>query len=55
MKFITGEVFIRVLPLILLYISTVLKQTGLESVDQIHLAQDKVQWCTLVNTVLNEF
>jgi len=30
-----------------------LKETGCEGVDWIHLAQDKLQWQTLVNMVTN--
>jgi len=30
-----------------------LRETGLEIVNRIHLAQDRVQWRTLVNTVMN--
>jgi hypothetical protein len=30
-----------------------LRETGWESVDWIHLAQDREQWWALVNTVIN--
>jgi hypothetical protein len=30
-----------------------LRKIGLESVDWMHLAQDRVQWRALVNTVMN--
>jgi hypothetical protein len=30
-----------------------LRETGLESVDWIHVAQDRVQWRALVITVIN--
>jgi hypothetical protein len=30
-----------------------LKEIGREGVEWIHLAQDRNQWCTLVNTVMN--
>jgi hypothetical protein len=30
-----------------------LKETGCEGMDQIQLAQDRVQWWGLVNTVMN--
>jgi hypothetical protein len=30
-----------------------LRETGLEGVDWIHVAQDSVQWQALVNTVMN--
>jgi len=30
-----------------------LKETEFEDMDWIHLAQDKVQWCTVMNTVTN--
>jgi hypothetical protein len=30
-----------------------LKELGLESMDWIHLAQDRVRWRALVNTVMN--
>jgi hypothetical protein len=32
-----------------------LRETGLEGVDWIHLAQDRDRWRTLVNTVMNFF
>jgi hypothetical protein len=34
-------------------IKTDLRETGWEVVDWINLAQDSVQWLTLVNTVMN--
>jgi hypothetical protein len=30
-----------------------LKDVGCEGVDWIHLAQNRVQWCAIVNTVMN--
>jgi hypothetical protein len=30
-----------------------LKEIGLEGVDQIHLAQDRDQWCALVSMAIN--
>jgi hypothetical protein len=45
----------EVLFLFSLHFCASLKEIGLEDVDWIHLAQDRIQWQAVVNTVINSW